>query len=311
MLRRLGRAHDGPPSSAIASIVSRASAWTRGAALVDRLVGASIGSAASLRRGRRVAALRELAAELLGRVSPGSAAASTPASGAGGTGFALLRPRKRPRAAMPTAANQASARFTCTMVSRAPARLGYRGVAPPPCDYEQRLTRLWRDVERHCPSGILCGCFLPHLARAFPCPRLPVRPPEAEGRRQGNCDRLRNSAVAGPRTSPRSPRRRSSLASASWWRRVAARSTRHDVWGKRKLAYEIDKKTDGNYHLLLFSAPSRRRSTRSRACSRSTTTLCVTWRHVVRRGGAAEPLPVGAPASHDAVIDDLAEEDED
>ena len=31
--------------------------------------------------------------------------------------------------------------------------------------------------------------------------------------------------------------------------------TRHDAWGKRKLAYEIDKKADGNYHLLLFSAP--------------------------------------------------------
>ena len=30
---------------------------------------------------------------------------------------------------------------------------------------------------------------------------------------------------------------------------------RHDAWGKRKLAYEIDKKADGNYHLLLFSAP--------------------------------------------------------
>ena len=31
--------------------------------------------------------------------------------------------------------------------------------------------------------------------------------------------------------------------------------TRHDDWGKRKLAYEIDKKGDGNYHLLLFSSP--------------------------------------------------------
>ena len=27
---------------------------------------------------------------------------------------------------------------------------------------------------------------------------------------------------------------------------------RHDPWGRRKLAYEIDHKTDGNYHLLLF-----------------------------------------------------------
>jgi small subunit ribosomal protein S6 len=28
----------------------------------------------------------------------------------------------------------------------------------------------------------------------------------------------------------------------------------HDVWGRRKLAYEIDHKTDGTYHLLTFSA---------------------------------------------------------
>jgi len=29
---------------------------------------------------------------------------------------------------------------------------------------------------------------------------------------------------------------------------------RHDPWGRRKLAYEIDKKTDGIYHLLQFDA---------------------------------------------------------
>src|SRR5262245_7625050 len=28
----------------------------------------------------------------------------------------------------------------------------------------------------------------------------------------------------------------------------------HDVWGRRKLAYEIDHKTDGVYHLVTFSA---------------------------------------------------------
>ncbi len=28
----------------------------------------------------------------------------------------------------------------------------------------------------------------------------------------------------------------------------------HDVWGRRKLAYEIDHKTDGVYHLLQFDA---------------------------------------------------------
>ncbi|HET7855880.1 MAG TPA: 30S ribosomal protein S6 [Gaiellaceae bacterium] len=28
----------------------------------------------------------------------------------------------------------------------------------------------------------------------------------------------------------------------------------HDVWGRRKLAYEIDHKPEGSYHLLTFSA---------------------------------------------------------
>jgi small subunit ribosomal protein S6 len=29
----------------------------------------------------------------------------------------------------------------------------------------------------------------------------------------------------------------------------------HDAWGRRRLAYEIDHKTDGVYHLLQFDAP--------------------------------------------------------
>ena len=31
-------------------------------------------------------------------------------------------------------------------------------------------------------------------------------------------------------------------------------SRRHDPWGRRKLAYEIDHKSEGTYHLLLFSS---------------------------------------------------------
>ena len=86
--------------------------------------------------------------------------------------------------------------------------------------------------------------------------------------------------------------------------------TRHDVWGKRKLAYEIDKKGDGNYHLLLFSALPETLDEVSRVLKIDDNVM----RHLATRrpvGGPSEPLPVGAPASHDAVVDELAEEDED
>lgn len=85
---------------------------------------------------------------------------------------------------------------------------------------------------------------------------------------------------------------------------------RHDNWGKRKLAYEIDKKADGNYHLLLFSAPPETLDEISRVLKIDDHVM----RHLATRrpeGSPSEPLPVGAPAVHDAVIDDLAEEDED
>jgi small subunit ribosomal protein S6 len=36
--------------------------------------------------------------------------------------------------------------------------------------------------------------------------------------------------------------------------RGGGRWSSQDAWGRRKLAYEIDKKTDGVYHLLTFDA---------------------------------------------------------
>ena len=86
--------------------------------------------------------------------------------------------------------------------------------------------------------------------------------------------------------------------------------TRHDVWGKRKLAYEIDKKADGNDHLLLLSSSPETLDEVSRVLKIDDNVM----RHMATRrpeGGPAGPLPVAVPMSHDAVIDDLAEEDED
>ena len=50
---------------------------------------------------------------------------------------------------------------------------------------------------------------------------------------------------------------------------------RHDVWGRRKLAYEIDHKPEGSYHLLTFQAEPGTLD-EIRACSRSPTASCVT-----------------------------------
>ena len=85
---------------------------------------------------------------------------------------------------------------------------------------------------------------------------------------------------------------------------------RHDVWGKRKLAYEIDKKTDGSYHLLLFKAEPETLDEISRVLKIDDSVM----RHLATRrpeGGLSEPLPIGAPVGHDVGDDDLAaEEDE-
>lgn len=74
---------------------------------------------------------------------------------------------------------------------------------------------------------------------------------------------------------------------------------RHDVWGRRKLAYEIDKKGEGSYHLLLVSCTPETLDEVSRVFKIDDAVL----RHLAtRRSGAgpSEPVAVGAPASEDA-----------
>ena len=74
---------------------------------------------------------------------------------------------------------------------------------------------------------------------------------------------------------------------------------RHDVWGRRKLAYEIDKKSEGSYHLLLFSASPETLDEVSRVLKIDDTVM----RHMATRryaGSPGQPIAVGAPGSEDA-----------
>jgi len=90
---------------------------------------------------------------------------------------------------------------------------------------------------------------------------------------------------------------------------------RHDVWGRRKLAYEIEKKSEGSYHLLLFSSTPETLDEVSRVLKIDDAVL----RHMAtRRGGGSLPEPgsvdtgppapvaVGAPASDDTEDDSAA-----
>ena len=74
---------------------------------------------------------------------------------------------------------------------------------------------------------------------------------------------------------------------------------RHDVWGRRKLAYEIDHKADGSYHLLLFQSTPETLDELTRVLKIDDTVM----RHMATRrhaGSPGQPIAVGAPASEDA-----------
>ena len=70
----------------------------------------------------------------------------------------------------------------------------------------------------------------------------------------------------------------------------------HDSWGRRRLAYEIDHKTDGVYHLLQFDAPSAALDEVSRVLKITDGVM----RHMATRrpkggGRVAPPPPLPAP----------------
>jgi len=83
-----------------------------------------------------------------------------------------------------------------------------------------------------------------------------------------------------------------------------------DVWGRRKLAYEIDKRSDGVYHLLSFSAEAETLDEISRVLKIDDGVM----RHLATRRykpGSTQPVAVGGPPSEDvADSPDLSSEEE-
>jgi small subunit ribosomal protein S6 len=70
--------------------------------------------------------------------------------------------------------------------------------------------------------------------------------------------------------------------------RGGGRNETHDVWGRRKLAYEIDHKPEGAYHLLTFAAEPA-------ALDEVTRVLKITD-GVIRHMAVRRPKPGRAPA---------------
>jgi small subunit ribosomal protein S6 len=86
---------------------------------------------------------------------------------------------------------------------------------------------------------------------------------------------------------------------------------RHDVWGRRKLAYPIDKKEEGVYHLLSFNSTPETLDELSRVLKIDDDVM----RHMATRrpeGGPSEPMaPAPSVGDHvEAEPADAPEEDE-
>ena len=82
-----------------------------------------------------------------------------------------------------------------------------------------------------------------------------------------------------------------------------------DPWGRRKLAYEIDKKADGVYHLLTFSAEAETLDEISRVLKIDDAVM----RHLATRRyrpGSTQPVAVGGPAREDVRDSEIPPEEE-
>ena len=73
----------------------------------------------------------------------------------------------------------------------------------------------------------------------------------------------------------------------------------HDAWGRRRLAYEIAKKPEGVYHLVVFESSPETLDEISRVLKIDDTVM----RHLATRryvGSPGQPIAVGASESEDA-----------
>lgn len=83
----------------------------------------------------------------------------------------------------------------------------------------------------------------------------------------------------------------------------------HDIWGRRKLAYEIDHKGEGSYHVLQFTCEAATLDEISRVLRIDDGVM----RHLATRrieGSPARPVAVSVPTREDAEIASEVEEEE-
>jgi small subunit ribosomal protein S6 len=83
----------------------------------------------------------------------------------------------------------------------------------------------------------------------------------------------------------------------------------HDSWGRRKLAYEIDHKGEGSYHLLHFTCDAGTLDEVSRVLRIDDAVM----RHMATRrikGSPVRPVAVAAPTREDAVAADVEDQEE-
>jgi small subunit ribosomal protein S6 len=83
----------------------------------------------------------------------------------------------------------------------------------------------------------------------------------------------------------------------------------NDAWGRRKLAYEIDHKGEGSYHLLHFTCDAGTLDEVSRVLRIDDAVM----RHMATRriqGSPVRPVAVAAPAREDAVASGVEDQEE-